>query len=173
MSEVTFTLEEDLDDDLGEDIIYLSKAEDPYLIFVNLSGAGQVYVNASYRLNESAPRTFSINNQPLTDGTTTYGYVTVSGTQVHNSSLDGSILTVTPYNDGEGYFTVIYEQRGTNYVAGNLQRGDIVRLCYQSPGEISEDALVRLNFIPKIGTPTLTQFVTPDVITTERVYLYP
>ena len=55
----------------------------------------------------------------------------------------------------------------------NLQRGDIIRVCFESPGQITEDEEVRLNFIPKIGTATLTQFVTPDVISTERVYLYP
>jgi len=54
-----------------------------------------------------------------------------------------------------------------------LQRGDVIRLCYEGPGQITEDEEVRLNFIPKIGTPTLTKFVTPDVISTERVYLYP
>ena len=39
--------------------------------------------------------------------------------------------------------------------------------------DVVEDTEIRLNFIPKIGTATLTQFVTPDVIATERVYLYP
>jgi archaellin len=74
---------------------------------------------------------------------------------------------------GEGYFVAIYEQEGTNHVDGNLQRGDIIRLCYEAPGQIVEDDHVRLNFIPKIGTATLTEFVTPDVISTQRVYLYP
>mgnify|MGYP000745990785 CR=1 FL=1 len=39
--------------------------------------------------------------------------------------------------------------------------------------DIGEDEEVRLNFIPKIGTATLTEFVTPDVISTQRTYLYP
>ncbi len=32
---------------------------------------------------------------------------------------------------------------------------------------------LRLNFIPKTGTATLTTFTVPDVISTQRVYLYP
>jgi archaeal flagellin FlaB len=74
---------------------------------------------------------------------------------------------------GEGFFTVVYEQVGSNHVLGNFQRGDIIRVCYGATEPIREDELVRLNFIPKIGTPTLTQFITPDVISTQRVYLYP
>jgi flagellin-like protein len=74
---------------------------------------------------------------------------------------------------GEGVFTVIYEQVGSNHVPGNFQRGDIIRVCYKAIKNISEDEMIRLNFIPKIGTPTLTQFITPDVISTYRVYLYP
>lgn len=82
-------------------------------------------------------------------------------------------ITIIPYHNNRGYFAAIYETEGTNHVEGNLQRGDVVRLCYEAPGEITEDQLVRLNFIPKIGTPTPTRFVTPDVMSTHRVYLYP
>ncbi|MBN1275669.1 hypothetical protein JXA12_05260 [Candidatus Woesearchaeota archaeon] len=82
-------------------------------------------------------------------------------------------ITVTPVDLGVGHFTVEYLQRGTNPVDGNLQIGDVIKLYYEAPREVGEDEEVRLNFIPKIGTPTLTQFITPEVISTERVYLYP
>jgi flagellin FlaB len=74
---------------------------------------------------------------------------------------------------GNGTFVVEYLQRGSNPVAGNLQRGDVVRLHYAAPRSIAEDEQVRLNLIPKIGTPTLTEFITPEVISEQRVYLYP
>ena len=100
--------------------------------------------------------------------------MTVVGNSCTNDTIDENVSVIlTPYKEGEGYFTGIYEQTGTNHVAGNLQRGDIIRFCFEAPVEITEDEEVRLNFIPKIGTPTLTQFVTPDVVSTQRVYLYP
>jgi archaeal flagellin FlaB len=90
-----------------------------------------------------------------------------------NTTLAGDGYYTNVTGDGTGVFSVVYEQTGSNWVNGNLQRGDLVRMCYEAPGDITEDEEVRLNFIPKIGTATLTQFVTPDVISTERVYLYP
>jgi len=99
--------------------------------------------------------------------------VDIDAVMTQTGYLPANSITITPYREGEGYFSVVYEQEGTNHVEGNLQRGDIIKLCYEAPGQIAEDQEVRLNFIPKIGTATLTQFVTPDVISTERVYLYP
>lgn len=82
-------------------------------------------------------------------------------------------INVTPKAIGDGFFTVEYLQRGTNPVDGNLQTGDVIKIYYEAPREVTEDEEVRINFIPKIGTPTLTQFITPEVISTERVYMYP
>ncbi len=95
-------------------------------------------------------------------------YIYAASTVYNNQSFN-----LTPANEGQGYFAVEYIQQGTNFRAGNLQRGDIVKLYYEAPEEINEDEEIRLNFIPKIGTTTLTKFVTPDVIAVERVYLYP
>lgn len=94
----------------------------------------------------------------------------VSGT-CQNGNLTS--ITLTPVNASQGYFAVEYLQRGPNYVEGNLQRGDIIKMYYEAPKKVGEDEKVRLNFIPKIGTPTLTEFITPEVISEERVYLYP
>lgn len=87
--------------------------------------------------------------------------------------LSNSTINITPKNLGQGYFAVEYLQRGANPVVGNLQRGDVIKMCYEAPKNIGEDEKIRLNFIPKIGTPTLTEFITPEVVSTERVYLYP
>ncbi len=88
-------------------------------------------------------------------------------------STSGATIVVVPKRAGEGFFTVEYLQRGNNPVDGNLQTGDVIKLYYEAPRTVTEDEEIRLNFIPKIGTPTLTQFITPEVISTERVYLYP
>jgi len=82
-------------------------------------------------------------------------------------------IAVELKDSGVGYFTVEYLQRGTNPVDGNLQTGDVIKIYYEAPRSLQEDEEIRLNFIPKIGTPTLTQFITPEVISTQRVYLYP
>ncbi|MFP4403142.1 MAG: archaellin/type IV pilin N-terminal domain-containing protein [Candidatus Woesearchaeota archaeon] len=73
----------------------------------------------------------------------------------------------------EGVFTVIYEQEGSNYVPGNLQRGDGIRICYGVATSVGPDELIRINFIPKTGSSIPREFITPTVISTQRVYLYP
>ena len=72
-----------------------------------------------------------------------------------------------------GVFVVEYLINGTNHLDGNLQRGDVVRAHWASPREVIEGEHVRINFIPKTGTPTWVEFDSPDVMSTQRVYLYP
>ncbi|MFT4249841.1 MAG: archaellin/type IV pilin N-terminal domain-containing protein [Candidatus Woesearchaeota archaeon] len=72
-----------------------------------------------------------------------------------------------------GTYGVRYLINGSNHVAGVLQRGDVIQVDFSSPSPIGRSQAVRLNFIPKVGTPTLVKFATPDLISTERVYLYP
>ena len=76
---------------------------------------------------------------------------------------------------GTGEFGVLYliEASPNSATSGNLQQGDVVRMDFQSPTAIGEGESVRINLIPKIGSATLVLFNTPDVISTERVYLYP
>lgn len=85
----------------------------------------------------------------------------------------GSSASTVNATSGQGEFGVDYIINGTNHVDGNLQRGDVIRVYLDSPRDIGEDESIRINFIPKIGTATLTQFNTPDVMSTERVYMYP
>ncbi len=169
-----YTLAEDLDDDGTDDYLYLSNTTSLTYTFV-LSSAGNFSLSSGQDISDASTAPVSVPySGTVTNGTDTFAYLTVSGSTATNDTIDDNVsVIVTPYKLGEGYFTVVYEQKGTNWVDGNLQRGDIIRLCFESPGEIQEDEQVRLNFIPKIGTATLTQFVTPDVISTERVYLYP
>jgi flagellin-like protein len=186
-----YTLAEDLDDDGADDYIYVGPSLNATggtgnlnnsfftYIYLDLSSAGifnfSLEGNISNITPATRPHSFNIVDQEISNVSDIFAYVTLSGLIYQNNTIPANItFTVTPYRDGEGYFAAIYEQEGTNHVDGNLQRGDIIRLCMEAPGpEIVEDEEVRLNFIPKIGTPTLTQFVTPDVISTERVYLYP
>jgi len=182
-SENNYTLAEDLDDDTLDDYIYVGptlnvSGVNTTFMYVNLSSGGLINFSLSANIrnitNASTATSVSVASMTIQNATDIFAYVTISGiTDTQDTILENMTFLVEPYNQGEGYFAVVYEQQGTNHVAGNLQRGDIIRLCYEAPGEIVEDEEVRLNFIPKIGTATLTQFVTPDVISTERVYLYP
>jgi len=122
---------------------------------------------------EASAVTFDVAKENINIDNRTYGKISIDGTTSTNDTMLADMITVYPYMEGEGYFSVEYLQQGTNYVAGNLQKGDLIKLCYEAPQDVDEDVEVRLNFIPKIGTATLTEFVTPDVISTERAYLYP
>jgi archaellin len=84
----------------------------------------------------------------------------------------GASYTVNATNNN-GTFGVTYLQQGTNFQSGVLVRGDVIRLDVRSQAAIGSGEDVRMNFIPKTGTSTLTTFTVPDVISTERVYLYP
>lgn len=98
----------------------------------------------------------------------------VSYTQLYCDGNNATTAYIEPdKNAGSGQFSVEYLQKGNNWVDGNLQRGDVIKLYYEAPKDIGEDQFVRINFIPKIGTPTLTEFTTPEVISEERMYLYP
>ncbi len=176
-----YTLRNDYDDDHSYDYMYVGPtvSGETYLYF-NFSDVGLLNVSLGTDIsNLSSSKTISLSNEEVkaSGASTPLLYVSISGTISSGSTtnvIPGSInFTITPYNQGDGYFVAVYEQEGTNHIDGNLQRGDIIKLCFESPAEIEEDDEVRLNFIPKIGTPTLTQFVTPDVMSTERVYLYP
>ncbi len=106
--------------------------------------------------------------------TTTLTYCGTACSNSEDTNLsNGTEGYYTNSTTGAGAFTAEYLQTGNNWVNGNLQRGDVLRLYYNAPRSIDEDEQVRLNFIPKIGTPTLTEFITPEVISEERVYLYP
>jgi archaeal flagellin FlaB len=79
----------------------------------------------------------------------------------------------TSTSDSTGNFTVLELINGSNHINGTLQRGDIIKIYFVAPRSIEEDEHIRINFIPKIGAPTLVEFNTPDVMSTQRVYMYP
>jgi archaeal flagellin FlaB len=92
--------------------------------------------------------------------TTTYLYSNVTTPTVNATNNNGT-------------FAVTYLQTGSNHQPGVMVRGDVIRIDLIAQSSIGEGEYVRLNFIPKIGTSTRIIFDTPDVISTERVYLYP
>ncbi len=121
--------------------------------------------------NFSLEMKLSPGSDPMKLDEVTFTVDTDNSTTTLTYSGNSSFATVA--NATTGTFGITYLINGTNHLDGNLQRGDVVRLQFAMPRSIGQDEHMRLNFIPKIGTPTLVEFNTPDVISTQRVYLYP
>lgn len=78
------------------------------------------------------------------------------------------------------HFNVFYAKQGPDYKANYVSRGDIVKLkfkCYDctagDTGGVGENKKVRMKIIPRVGTPAIVEFTTPDVITDNRINLWP
>jgi hypothetical protein len=93
----------------------------------------------------------------------------MSQSEMDALALDG----YPPLLENVGFYAKDYLQEGTNHRDNNLQRGDIATVRFRSSRPIVADESVRIGFIPKSGQSTLTQFITPDVLSVQRTYLYP
>ncbi|MEM4267355.1 MAG: archaellin/type IV pilin N-terminal domain-containing protein [Candidatus Woesearchaeota archaeon] len=162
-------------EDIDDDGAYTDKicVADSTHISLNLSSGTALFTISNIGSASTTPVILSYEKQPVSIGNPQYGKITINGTATIDDTIPANAITIAPYHEGEGYFTVVYLQEGTNWVNGNLQRGDLIKLCYEAPQDITEGMEVRINFIPKIGSSTLIEFTTPDVMSTERVYLYP
>lgn len=107
----------------------------------------------------------------LEDITMTFNTANTSLTLVYNGNENYSNATANA--GGNGTFGVEYLIVGSNPIPGNIDRGDVIRVHWASLSTIGEDERVRINFIPKIGTATLVEFMSPDVMSTQTVFLYP
>ena len=152
----TTTLKNDLDDDREDDTMYVEGGS----LFINLSSQEEVF-----EIDEEG------QEFTLESNTETFAYVTVESIDTDNNEAHN--VTVDPYRKGEGYFSAIYEQTGDNHADGVLQHGDVVRLCFEAPENVGGSDSVRINFVPSAGTPSTAEFNAPDIISTQRVYLYP
>ena len=107
-------LEEDLDQDNQTDYITIINTTH---VAVNVSSVGQLNVSMGATVN-AADVAVSLTDGAVTDGSTTYATITISGTANGSQSLPASAtFTVTPSIDyGTGFFTVDYLQKGSNWV---------------------------------------------------------
>jgi archaellin len=74
---------------------------------------------------------------------------------------------------GVGNFSVSYLINGTNHLAGYLITGDVAKLCMESPRYVGEDENVKINIVPKTGSPANVELAIPEVINQQRMFLYP
>jgi len=70
-------------------------------------------------------------------------------------------------------YLVHYVKQGPDYEANYLSRGDVIKIKFMSDGAVSENQKMRIKVIPRVGTATIVEFTTPDVMTDKRVSLWP
>lgn len=71
------------------------------------------------------------------------------------------------------HFAVTYVKKGPDYEPGYLSRGDVIKVTYASLTNVTENQKVRLKVIPRVGQATIVEFTTPDVMTDQRINLWP
>ena len=81
------------------------------------------------------------------------------------------------YSGGEAYSTlgygVTYVKSGPDQETGYLSRGDVVKFMFNTTNSVAENKHVRIKIIPRVGTASLVEFTTPDVMTDKRINLWP
>lgn len=70
-------------------------------------------------------------------------------------------------------YSATYVKTGPDYLPGYITIGDVIRIQFNSTYPIGQGSIVRTKVIPKRGVIVPVDFVTPDVISTQRVNLYP
>jgi flagellin FlaB len=70
-------------------------------------------------------------------------------------------------------YIATYVKTGPDYLVNYLTVGDIVKIQFNSTNSISQSQTVKIKLVPKRGVIVPIEFVTPDVISTMRVTLYP
>jgi archaellin len=70
-------------------------------------------------------------------------------------------------------YAAMYVKTGPDYLPNYITVGDVIRISFNSSYPIGQGQFVRTKIIPKRGVIVPIDFVTPDVISTQRVNLYP
>lgn len=108
--------------------------------------------------------------------------VLIMDTSTTSQSLtyNGTLSTDSGYGVTTADYRVYYLKQGPDYQAGYLSRGDLVKLKLKcndcttgDTGGVGENKRVRMKIIPRVGATTQIVFTTPDVITQNRVSLWP
>jgi flagellin-like protein len=107
---------------------------------------------------QAGSEAMNLNNTVITVDTSTT-------TQNLDFSGDTSYSTVN--------YGVSYVKQGPDYENGYLSRGDVVKVWLNASGAVAENSKVRLKVIPRVGQTTIIEFTTPDVMTDQRVTLWP
>jgi flagellin-like protein len=109
----------------------------------------------------------SAGSDPLAINDTTISFDTKNSSQT--LTYENTSASVTSGVD----FIATYVKTGPDYLPNYLTVGDIVKIQFNSTYNISQSQTVKIKLVPKRGVIVPIEFVTPDVISTMRVTLYP
>ena len=93
------------------------------------------------------------------------GQLTANGSATPN--LNKAAIT------GTSTFFYKYEIEGTGHLSGYLQPGDVLTIGFNAPRNVTEDEDYRIVLVPKTGSISQVFGSTPDIMTTNKVYLFP
>jgi archaeal flagellin FlaB len=98
--------------------------------------------------------------------------VVILDTATSSQNLDYAASTGT-FTDQQ--YAAQWVKQGPDYQPGYLSRGDVVKVIFNTTtgASINENQKVRLKVIPRVGSPTVVEFTTPDVMTDYRISLWP
>jgi flagellin-like protein len=98
-------------------------------------------------------------------------------------SLNDTIITFDTKNSSQNiglgpianmtHFNVTYVKTGPDYMINFITVGDVINARFNSSSSIGQSQLIKMKIIPKRGVIVPVEFVTPDVMSTQRVALYP
>jgi flagellin-like protein len=92
---------------------------------------------------------------------------------VDTTNTSQSLEYVTSGGGNQTVYNVSYLKLGPGNKPHYLSRGDIIKLNFISTRPVGESEVVKCRIIPKHGQVVPVEFYTPDVLTTDRVVLYP
>ncbi|MFP4117883.1 MAG: archaellin/type IV pilin N-terminal domain-containing protein [Candidatus Woesearchaeota archaeon] len=108
------------------------------------------------------------------DSSNQYGTFHITGESTSPTHFTEEVFMVV--GDGtsseQGAYAVDYLSRGNTFMDGYLQTGDVVKIGLVAPHELGEDERLDIRFVPKTGTPRTLNIVVPDLVNTQRVYMY-
>lgn len=89
---------------------------------------------------------------------------------LYNASIDCSNTSNTTAGVD---FGVEYMITGPNNMTGYLTRGDVVRVCFESPRSVGESEKVIISLIPKVGSTRVVDTELPDLMIAKRIDIFP
>ena len=137
----------------------------PMLVYAEDGSTGTNTVDKIYMKFKLSPGSDSVR---FSDMLVEFSLKNASNDMVYNSTAD--CTNVPP--DGAG-FAIDYLIQGNNWADSYLQRGDVAKLCFTTSRAIEEDETVSLTIVPKIGNPTIVETAMPDIITEQRITIFP
>ena len=94
----------------------------------------------------------------------------VSGDYTYDDTVNCSNTSSTI---ASGDYGIDYAIEGGSYQEGYLNKGDVVRICFEAPRSVGEAEDVELSLVPKVGTPYVVETTLPDLMVDTRVAVFP